>query len=67
MRVWLLGSGSGKKERAVSAVPKSICIDTRLPNAHPMKKELLEKLRKWGKVTQAGGGRGPREFAQRKV
>ena len=36
---------------AMAQAPKSIYIDTRLPNAHPMKKELLDKLRGWGKIT----------------
>ncbi len=34
-----------------SADAQTIYIDTRLPNAHPMKKELVAKLQKWGKVT----------------
>ena len=35
----------------VGAYSQTIYIDTHLPNSHPMKKELLEKLHKWGKVT----------------
>jgi hypothetical protein len=35
----------------VGATAQGIYLDTHLPNAHPMKRELLEKLHKWGKAT----------------